>query len=76
MSAFIEGDAFIDQLFQLVQFLLPNFQKLDAERLVVNPLDLRLIDSDRLLDSRRDEFHHDLRARLDNQAALEASATE
>lgn len=76
MSAFIEGDAFIDQLFQLVQFLLADFQELDPEGLVVDPLDLRLVDRDRFLDSRKNELHHDLPARLNNQAAFEPGAAE
>jgi len=76
VTAFVEGNTFVDQLFQLVQFLLPDFQELDAEGLVVNPLDLCLIDIDRFLDSRNDELHDDLLARLDSQEALELGPPE
>ena len=42
----------------------------------MNPLDLGVLNEYRLCDAWNDEFHGNLSARLDNQAALELRATE
>ncbi len=76
MSAFIERDTFVNQLLQFIQLLLPDFQKPDAERLIMNPLDLRLVDINRILPSRDDELHRNLFPGLDDQTALDPGAAE
>lgn len=71
MSAFVESETFVDQLIQFIQLLLPDFQELEAERLIVNPLDLRPINIDRILGSRDNELYRELLSRLNHQTALD-----
>jgi hypothetical protein len=71
MSAFVESETFVDQLIQFIQLLLPDFQELEAERLIVNPLDLRSIDIDRFFGSRDNELYRELLPRLNHQTALD-----
>ena len=71
VSAFVQSDTFLDQLIQFIQLLLSDFQEHEAERLIVNPLDLGPIDIDRFFDPWDNELYCELFSGLNYQTALD-----
>ena len=66
----VAREVFIDQLFQLIQFLLSNLQETDSKRLILNPLDLCMLNINRCGGARNDQFYDELTAGLDCQRAF------
>ena len=76
LSALVEGEIFINQLFQLIQFLLPDLQESDSKRLILNPLDLGMLDINGCAGAWNDKFHDDLMAGFHCQRAFKLGSAD
>ena len=67
---------FIDELLQLIQFARMDVLKRDPERVLSDPLDLRIPHRNRFFRPRNDESHRDHLAGKDFKLAVELDATD
>jgi len=75
-SPFIKCDAFIDQLLQVIQFLLPYVDKPNPECSIDSPLHLGLLDHDRDVVSWDNQLDGDLSAWLNDEGTFDPGPAE
>ena len=76
LSPLVAGKIFINQLFQLIQLLLPDLEESDPKRLILNPLDLCMLNIDGCVGARNNEFHDDVIAGFHRQWAFKLGSAD